>query len=167
MIFDQRVSNSYKMITRFNKIGLLVFLGLLVLIVTSCMPKTNYAEEEKAKIEDYLRTNPLLDFQKKPSGLYYLEKLTGAGPSPVEDDSVYIIYTGKLLNGSTFDTNVGTTDTTYFAVNRFIPGFKEGLTYMKKGGQSTLLIPSNLAYQEYTPLLFDVELRLTKPGPVK
>ena len=48
-----------------------------------------------------------LDFVQKPSGLYYLETLAGTGTAPVAHDTVYVVYTGKFLNGTVFDTNVG------------------------------------------------------------
>ena len=88
---------------------------------------------------------------------------------PVTHDSAYVKYTGKFLDGTVFDSNVGKADTLMFLLmmDGMIAGFDEGVTYMKEGGKATLLIPSNLGLRNtgllyhipgYTPLLFDVEL---------
>ena len=92
-----------------------------------------------------------------------LEVLAGTGIIPVTNDTAYVKYTGKFLEGTTFDTNVGTTqkDFVFTVGENVIAGFDEGVTYMKVGGKSTLLIPSNLAYGTqgyyiipgYTPLI--------------
>ena len=66
-----------------------------------------------------------------------------------------------------FDTNVGDDTYSFLLVKvKMIPGFDEGISYMKQGGTAVLLIPSALAYgvygqyryPAYTPLVFDVKL---------
>ena len=93
------------------------------------------------------------------------------------DDTCYVRYTGKYLNGTTFDTNVGTNreDFVFTVGGNVIAGLNEGVTYMKVGGKSTLLMPSSLAYGTqgyytipgYTPLLFEVELIKVIRAPAK
>ena len=151
--------------------------GLFMVLLASCNPSKKYEREEKAEIQNYLNSNPNLNFVLKPSGLYYLEVEAGSGLPAETHDTAYVMYTGKFLNGSVFDTNVGTDDTLFFPVNEgyLIQGFDEGITYMREGGKSIFLLPSALAYgssgtyyiQGYTPILFDVELVLVKPGPPK
>jgi peptidylprolyl isomerase len=93
----------------------------------------------------------------------------------VSQDTVYLYYTVKLLDGTELYSNVDTDDTLKFVVNEgyVIKGLDEGITYMKEGGQSLLLIPSKLAYGAsgdyyyiggYTPLLFEIELLRVKQG---
>jgi FKBP-type peptidyl-prolyl cis-trans isomerase len=145
---------------------------VLVLLSVSCNPSKKYEREEKDKIADYLQANKNLNFVKEPSGLYYLEVVAGTGSSPVAGDSAYVNYTGKFLDGKVFDTNISLGQLYGFIVGQNIIGFDEGVTRMKEGGKSTLLIPSSLAYGTYgssiipgyTPLLFDVELVKVVPA---
>jgi peptidylprolyl isomerase len=145
--------------------------------LVSCDPGKKYEKEEKSLIDDYLNSNSSLNFVLQPSGLYYLEVLAGSGRMPVLHDTVNVKYTGKFLNGTVFDTNVGKTDSLVFPVAEgwVIAGFDEGITLMKEGGKATFLVPSKLAYgpsgfyliNGYTPLLYDVELVRVTPGPGK
>ncbi|MCJ7448359.1 MAG: FKBP-type peptidyl-prolyl cis-trans isomerase [Bacteroidales bacterium] len=156
------------------KIKLFAVVGISLILSVSCNRTDKYEKEEAAKIQTYLDNHPALDFQKKASGLYYLEVLTGPGPLAVTHDTAYVWYTGTYLSGTVFGTNVGTTDTLIFLVNEgwLIPGFDEGVTYMREGGKATFLLSSDLGYGNsgyymaaYTPLLFDVELVKLIPGP--
>jgi FKBP-type peptidyl-prolyl cis-trans isomerase FkpA len=159
------------------RFDLLFLTAAFMIILVSCNPAKKYEEEEKAQIRSYLNSNPTMNFELKPSGLYYLEVITGSGRSPVTHDTTYIKYIGKYLDGIVFDTNVGGSDTLSFPFDEdvLIPGIEEGISYMKQGGKATLLIPSFLAYGAtgwyiipgYTPLLFDIELVRVKPGSGK
>lgn len=140
---------------------------VLILSVVSCDPTAKMEKQEKEDIQTYLGQNSNLNFVKKPSGLYYLEVVPGTGISPVSGDSAFVKYTGMFLDGSVFDSNVTTGTLLGFKVGEMVVGFNEGVTLMKAGGKSTLLLPSKLAYGQhgrypyisgYTPLLFDVEL---------
>jgi FKBP-type peptidyl-prolyl cis-trans isomerase FkpA len=158
-------------------ITFLLISTVLTFTLVSCDPSKKYVEQEKDQIQDYIKSNPNLVFEMKPSGLYYVTIQQGAGIIPVKHDTAYIKYTGKFLSGNVFDTNVGTTDTLIVPVDEgwMIEGFDEGVTYMKVGEKAQLLIPSKLAYGPtgymiiggYTPLLFDLELVKVKRGPVK
>jgi FKBP-type peptidyl-prolyl cis-trans isomerase len=155
-----------------------LFLTVVLMIsLVSCDPSKKYEKEESTKIQEFLTSNNNLNFVLKPSGLYYLEVQAGTGRLAVKHDTAYVKYTGKFLNRTVFDTNVGKTDTLIFAVDEgwLITGFDEGITYMREGGKAMLLIPSKLAYgtsgyyiiDGYTPLLYDVELVKVTPGPGK
>jgi len=158
-----------------KQITSLILFGILTIIAVSCNPTAKFEKVERDNIENYLNSNPTLNFVLKPSGLYYLEVTTGTGVLAETSDTAYIKFTGKYLDGSVFDSNVEIEDTLVRPVNEgwLIPGLDEGITYMREGGKSLLLIPSSLAYGPagwwpipgYTPLLIDVELVLLKPGP--
>ena len=157
--------------------SLLLLAAVLILSLVSCEPGKKYEKAEEAEIQDYLSNNPTLAFELKPSGLYYLPVQVGTGIKPVKSDTAWVKYTGKFLDGTVFDTNVGKSDTLMVPVDEgwLIPGFDEGITLMNKGGKAMLLIPSSLAYgptgyyiiSPYTPLLFDLELVRVKKGPAK
>lgn len=82
--------------------------------------------------------------QKLPSGLLFEVITEGEGANPTLDDTVEVQYTGRLANGSVFDSTDG--NTVKFPVKGLISGFSEGLTMMRPGGTYRLLIPAELGY---------------------
>jgi FKBP-type peptidyl-prolyl cis-trans isomerase len=160
------------MMTNGNKrIGLLVIAGIVIISISSCNLTKKYEKEEREKIQNYLNSHSTLDYQKKASGLYYLDDTLGTGAQVVKGDSVFVMYTGYYIDGTKFGTNYGTTDTLKFLAGEWqmIAGFDEAITYMKAGGKSKVVVPSNLAYgtsgyymPAYTPLLFDIWLKRLK-----
>lgn len=169
-------NNSYSMIKKDYQTATLLMVAGLLLSLASCDPSAKYEKAEKESIADYLLSNSSSDFQKQESGLYYYETLEGTGDSPVQGDTAYIQYTGKFLDGATFDSNVDKAPFPFAVGTGYvIAGLDEGITYMKPGGKSLLLIPSNLAYGSqgyytiggFTPLLFEVELKKVVAGPAR
>ena len=165
------------MIKKYYQSILLFLAVVLMLSLGSCDPSKKYEKAERESIQNYLNSNSDLNFELKPSGLYYHEVLAGTGRMPIMHDTAYLKYTEKFLDGTIYDTNVGTTDTLIRPVAEgwIVYGIDEGITYMKEGGKTTFLVPSKLAYGSsgsysipgYTALLFDIELVRVKPGPGK
>jgi hypothetical protein len=82
-----------------------------------------------------------------PSGLQYRVIEEGEGPSPTATDVAFITYTGRLADGTVFDSNEGGQPLPMpVAEGAAIPGFTEGLRMMKKGAKYQLRIPPNLGY---------------------
>ena len=117
--------------------------------------------------------------QKKPSGLIYTEIAAGTGPSPSLTDGVKVHYTGKLIDGTVFDSSVQRGQPAEFTLGGVIPCWQEGVALMKKGGKAQLVCPSSLAYGDAgsppkikpgATLIFDVELldigKPSAPGAV-
>ena len=80
------------------------------------------------------------------SGLQYMVLKEGTGAKPGPTDEVTVQYTGKLLNGTVFDSSVERGEPATFALNQVIPGWTEGLQLMSEGSHYRLFIPSELAY---------------------
>ncbi|WP_300300329.1 FKBP-type peptidyl-prolyl cis-trans isomerase [uncultured Muribaculum sp.] len=101
------------------------------------------------------------------SGLQYEVLEEGTGKMPSASDSVTVHYTGKLIDGTVFDSSVERGEPATFGVTQVIPGWVEALQMMKEGAKWRLFIPSNLAYGPNgagnvigpnATLIFDVEL---------
>jgi FKBP-type peptidyl-prolyl cis-trans isomerase len=102
------------------------------------------------------------------SGLGYKVTQEGDGKTkPVLTDTVKVHYTGKLTDGTVFDSSVERGEPAEFPLNGVIPGWTEGLQLLSKGGKATLYIPAALGYGEAgagdrippgSALVFDVEL---------
>jgi FKBP-type peptidyl-prolyl cis-trans isomerase len=129
--------------------------------VVSIKSKEDYKKEmdEKATkqkdiddklLQDYFTKNNIKP-TKTASGLYYVIEKEGTGPSPKMGQKVSVNYTGTLLNGEKFDSNIDTSfhhagKPAEFEIGNVIEGWNEGLQLMKKGGKATFYIPSGLAY---------------------
>ena len=102
-----------------------------------------------------------------PSGLQYEVLVEGDGEQPAASDEVTVHYTGKLIDGTVFDSSVERGEPATFGVTQVIPGWVEALQLMKAGAKWRLFIPSQLAYGPNgaggvigpnQTLIFDVEL---------
>lgn len=78
------------------------------------------------------------------SGLVYKIENPGEGEKVGDNAKVQVKYVGKHLNGEEFDSSKG--EAVSFNVQGVVPGFREGLQLLGKGGKATLYIPGNLAY---------------------
>ena len=114
--------------------------------------------EQNAKNDSVVQTK---------SGLQYMVLKEGTGAKPGPTDKVTVHYTGRLLDGTVFDSSVERGEPATFGLNQVIPGWTEGLQLMSEGSKYRLFIPSELAYgskgagEQILPnstLIFDVEL---------
>lgn len=127
--------------------------------------ETAKAANELAK---YLAKNNIV-VEPTASGLYYVMTCEGNGEKPQVGKSVKMHYTGKLLNGTVFDSSVERGEPFQFVlgVGQVIPGWDEGVQLMSKGEKGILYIPYYLGYGErqagekiapFSNLMFEVEL---------
>lgn len=107
------------------------------------------------------------DIKETASGLQYRVIKEGEGAQPGAEDEVTVHYTGKLVNGTVFDSSVNRGEPATFPLNRVIPGWTEGVQLMKEGAKYEFFIPSDLAYgphgipnviPPHSTLIFEVEL---------
>ena len=129
--------------------------------------------KRRQQVSDYTEKNRqfLVENGKKPgitttdSGLQYRALETGGGKHPKLDDKVLVLYRGKLIDGTPFDSSRDKPAT--FQVNKVIKGWTEALQLMQRGDHWQLFIPSELAYgvkgagttiPPNSTLIFDVEL---------
>jgi len=133
------------------------------------MAQTKEADKAKAKEDAFLASN-----KTKPgvitteSGLQYRVITEGTGENPKAESTVIVHYTGKLLDGTVFDSSVERGEPVTFPVNRAIRGYSEVLQLMPVGSKYQVWIPFNLAYgpqppqgstiKPYSTLEFEIEL---------
>lgn len=133
-------------------------------------------KEEAAKLaeinekagKDFLEENgKRVEVKTLPSGLQYEVLKEGDGAQPTASDQVEVHYTGKLIDGTVFDSSEERGTPATFGVTQVIPGWVEALQLMKAGSRWRLFIPSQLAYGPNgaggvigpnATLIFDVEL---------
>lgn len=118
--------------------------------------------------EEYVAKQKAADSSIKTteSGLSYKIENEGTEPRVGEGSNVKVIYAGRLIDGTEFDSSKGEPVT--FNVGQVVPGFSEGLKLLGKGGKATLYIPGSLAYGDNgqpnagigpnATLVFDVEV---------
>ncbi len=142
------------------KFKLLILLLASVVVFSAC-------EEDEYGDWKTLNNNWLENHKNDPgfiqteSGLCYRIIHQGYMRFPNSNSVVKANYTGKLIDGSTFDTG---------QFHRFlaesIEGWKEGLRYMRGGARFQFYIPAELAYGEegggiippHSVLIYDIEL---------
>lgn len=90
----------------------------------------------------------------------------GKGKNPKAADKVKVHYTGKLLDGTVFDSSVSRGVAAEFPLNGVISCWTIGLQEMKAGSKATLYCPPDTAYgnmqagpiEPNSLLIFDIEL---------
>jgi len=122
---------------------------------------------EQQKIESYLLKNNSTA-EPTSDGLYIIKLEAGSGPAAANNSVVKVHYTGKLLDGTVFDSSRERNVPVSFTLGKgeVIPAWEKGLAGMKQGAQARLITPSGLAYGDkernnikpYTPLVFDIEI---------
>ena len=131
-------------------------------------------EVMKKENTEFLVTNKKKDGVKvTKSGLQYKVLKEGKGETPKDTDQVKVHYTGKLVDGTVFDSSVERGQPATFGVTQVIKGWIEGLQLMKPGAKYQFVIPSELGYGERgsrsippaSTLVFEVELlEIIKPA---
>jgi cyclophilin family peptidyl-prolyl cis-trans isomerase len=138
---------------------------LLATIVQRGMEKDRVAMEEALNLIKKQWPNAITT----PSGLQYVVVQEGTGDgTPAKGAMVKAHYTGKLLDGTKFDSSYDRGQPIEFPVGagRVIKGWDEAFLSMKRGEKRVLIIPANLGYgpsgrgpiPPNATMVFDVEL---------
>lgn len=141
--------------------------------------KVENKDEEEAFLSENRTKEGVMETE---SGLQYKIIEEGSGVSPTAEDSVVVHYTGRLIDGTIFDTSrkeVAQENGMYtpqrepyngakFLLGGVISGWTEGVSLMKEGAVYELYVPADLAYgenprpggpiQPNDMLIFEVEL---------
>ena len=154
------------------------FLSFTVKVISTTTDAALKAEELKAEKENAMKENEVIakyiaDKQMTPSksssGLMYIISEPGTGEQAQAGKTVKVHYTGRLLDGTKFDSSLDRNEPIEFKLGQgmVIKGWDEGIALLKVGGKALLIIPSDLAYGSrgaggvippFSPLTFEVEL---------
>ena len=140
---------------------------IAMLFLTSCGDSNSDKNSETGEIKKMKETDS--GTQTTDSGLQYIDTIVGDGESPKQGDKVVVHYTGKLVDGTKFDSSLDRNKPFEFTIGigQVIRGWDEGVMSMKVGGKRTMTIPPDLGYGERgagevipsnATLVFDVEL---------
>jgi len=125
------------------------------------------AEKREAKQKEFVESF------KKQKGVKVLDngamiKLlkNGKGKNPKADSKVTVHYTGKLLDGTKFDSSKDRNEPLQIGLNQVIPCWTKAIQQMKPGAQAQIVCPADTAYgprpvgpiPPNSVLMFDVEM---------
>jgi FKBP-type peptidyl-prolyl cis-trans isomerase FklB len=124
-----------------------------------------YKDENKVYLDNNAKKDSVVSL---PSGLQYIILKQGTGSKPTMNDKIRVHYTGKLIDGTVFDSSYEENKPAEFIVGQVIPGWVEALQLMPVGSTWRVFIPEDLAYgiqpprgssiKPFATLIFDVEL---------
>lgn len=103
------------------------------------------------------------------------DEAIGTGAEALPGDVLVVNYTGKLQNGTVFDSSLSSGRTPFqfvLGAGQVIPGWEQGIAGMKVGGKRLLIVPPELAYgaDAYGPipsnstLVFEISLLSVTPA---
>jgi len=141
-----------------------------------------YSAEEKTNLDKYIADHKLV-LNTTPAGVKYKITKPSALRKPKIGDTVYVNYTGRLLNGKVFDSSIASVAKEAgldqpgrpyepisfpLGTDHIIQGWNDGIALLGTGAKATLYVPSTLGYGErgsgddlippFSTLVFDVEL---------
>jgi FKBP-type peptidyl-prolyl cis-trans isomerase 2 len=169
---------------RIKRFRVLILPVIIVLTASGCLKNEFAAKEQNEKdlIATYLKDHGITDQQKTESGIYYIEEVAGTGLTPKNNDYVIINYTGRYISdNSIHETSydslksewTNASDYPYFVFGPLkfqfgfsIVGINDGLAMMKEGGKASLLIPSDKAFYDFQPMVYDIQLLRVIRDPI-
>lgn len=104
-------------------------------------------QEEPQKIAKYIKDNNIT-VSPNLSGLYYIETLPGNGESVQNGDLVAVHYSIYNIDDVLVESSYEYEQPLPFVYgeNQMIPGIEEAVGYMKVGGKSRIIVPSQLGF---------------------
>jgi len=127
------------------------------------------ATENKLEEDQFFANNRIVEgVIETKSGLQYKIIKETEGQKPFAQNKVTVMYEGRLIDGTIFDTTYDDNEPSSFVLGQFIPGWIEGIQLMSIGSEYEFYIPADLAYglnprpggaiQPGDALIFKIEL---------
>ncbi len=155
-----------------------------IILIPGCVKndEDERRDHELKVIQEYLKANGITDESKIEGGIYFIGDTTGNAASPAAGDYVIISYVGRFLESMEIrETNYDSLKNQWSAAGTYknflygpimmpfgesITGINEGLSLMKEGGKATLIIPSDKAFYDDKPLIYEILLHKVINDPV-
>jgi FKBP-type peptidyl-prolyl cis-trans isomerase len=137
-------------------------------------------DREVLAIEKLLAEKKMTGYTKTPSGVFVKIEQEGPGPGADSGKVVAVNYTGRLQDGTLFDSNTDPTQPQkppfefMVGTGSVIKGWDEAIPLFKKGSKGKVIIPAMLGYGSqangeklpaYSDLWFDIEVTEVKEAP--
>ncbi len=152
-----------------------LMIAAAALSLAACHPKPVVADQSGAA-KTFLAANAKKPgVQVLPDGLQY--QIVHSGPAtglkPHLNDEVKVMYEGKLIDGTVFDSSYERGQPAAMPLKGLVKGWQEALQMMRPGDVWMLYVPPELGYgsegQGPIPggaaLIFKIELIDVLPGP--
>jgi FKBP-type peptidyl-prolyl cis-trans isomerase FkpA len=127
----------------------LLLILLLPVFVFSCKKENDTCPEVNAKAPDAeiaalrtFMTSNAITATEDARGFFYTIDIAGTGSKPTACSAVSVNYSGKLTNGTQFDTGTNVS----FNLSQLIVGWQLGIPLVNAGGTITLYLPPSFAY---------------------
>jgi len=153
-----------------SKRNILIVIIIIVIAILGFILSRNKTVAPTSEKTIDLKNSTVTNNNTKPMQLEIKTTQEGTGDKVVKvGDTISVQYTGKLTNGTKFDSSYdhgGQPFTFTVGVGQVIKGWDQGLLGAKVGEKRTLTIPSDLGYgpngmgpiPPNATLIFDVEL---------
>jgi FKBP-type peptidyl-prolyl cis-trans isomerase len=156
-----------KKLTKNEKVGVaiavVVFFGMFIISAPNVVGSIFTTKDNQGTLATPVVTNDT------SNNLKIQDVVLGSGLAAEPGDMVSVKYTGKLMDGTTFDSSAlhgGVPISFRLGTGKVIKGWDSGLIGMKAGGKRVLLVPPDLGYgiKEYGPipanstLYFEIQL---------
>jgi FKBP-type peptidyl-prolyl cis-trans isomerase len=150
--------------------------GLLLVIILGACVKDEFADDkakEEELIKEYIDAHGITEADKLESGVYLkITSNSGSNVYPADNNYVIISYTGEYTDGTVFDSNIEDVakaagiyiDTLVYGPTKIkvgntqITGFNQAIKGVPEGSSAVMVIPSELAQKNFTPVVLEVEL---------
>jgi peptidylprolyl isomerase/FKBP-type peptidyl-prolyl cis-trans isomerase FklB len=156
----------------------IVMISLAALSLAACHPKAAATADQSAAAKTFLVENAKKPgVQVLPDGLQY--QIVHSGPAtglkPHLNDEVKVMYEGKLINGTVFDSSFERGQPASMPLKGLVKGWQEALQMMRPGDEWILYVPPELGYGAEgagggqipggAALIFRIQLIDVLPGP--
>lgn len=138
-----------------KNISIILSLLLLISCTKNEIPK-DYTEQNEQEIISYLEENNLTAI-KDEYGIYYVIEEEGNGDKPINTNIVKINFEGSYTNEEVFASS--DEKSAYFSLEKLITGLAYGIPHFNKGGSGKIILPSSLAFNDGSVVVFDIELQ--------
>jgi peptidylprolyl isomerase len=124
-----------------------LFMGLAAACLDTGEPTANMPSNPATETYAASLGVNISQMTKKSDALYVQDLVVGTGAEATNGKTLGMTYTGWLVNGTQFDSNVGKTTFSFVLGNQdVIAGWDLGIVGMRIGGKRRLVIGSDLAY---------------------